>query len=936
MTISDEEVKRQINFKEFFKREFPEKYRSNGNSHAPFREDKKPSFQLNDTFGYDHTTGESWDVYSIRQKTHGLDFQEAKQSLMDEYGITDNGRRKTNLKPKAKTEFGRRVAEYPYYDENGNLLYYNIRTDPKAFFIEHPHPEKPGKRKWGRGKAKPVPFGLLELLAAPAAETVFDVEGEKDCLAMRELGFVAVSCGSATAGPKLLRDYDGTKYFRGRNVVIIEDNDRDGKETGAVAAREKAKELVAVAKSVKILKFPDDDVKDAYDFIAKYNGEAKNRIVSLADITPPYAPLVKAANEKAKADAKINDAKTSKTRKPKGLQKFQKLDLCVQSLGWKLFFDQTNEPWAGVKINGHVENLRISSKTFKRQLQKEFKAQFDDGVGADHIDQVIGAALGEIEQTEEPRHLYYRSTWDETGDKIWIDSGRADWSVYEIDGEGWRIICPETNPFKRERSFAAYQCNPDTPRATWGNLFEFLPIKDEGSQGLIKLWLTLALFPDTPRPGLVINGPEGSGKTTLAKKIRGIIDPMTSEKPNRLWNQEENLIVALSRKYINIFDNSSVMTKDSSDILCQSITGGQFEKRARYTDGDIHNIDLMVTWIITGITNPAKMPDFMSRVFIVESEIIEEQDKRPDSYIDRLSDKYRAGLQALIFDCISEALRNVESVKPKKLHRLAQANLYTLAMTETLGLDPDAIHELWEANKKQQDQEVEDKNFMVGILEEFVGKLEGYFWQGKLAELIDTLYEEFGLKDKPWRKSFPSEPAAMGKALRGLMGAMDAKGVCIKTKRQSGGQQITIFKHGYAIETKPHEWIKATPERFEQQQKEKAESENKPKQSVLLDNVDNAGDAGQDQDNLGSPNNVGSVGSSTRTYTVTYTDKNAESLDNAGMSDNVGKIDNSYSKKTSCFDGCEYYAGENFYCLKLKRRINPEQCGVFDKTADLG
>src|SRR5207253_11106391 len=91
-----------------------------------------------------------------------------------------------------------------------------------------------------------VPYRLPEVLKA---ETVYLTEGEKDVHTLESWGLVA-SCnpgGSSNSGL-----YAGwTEYFRGRDIVILPDNDEPGRKHAAVAAA-----LLSVAASIRIVELP--------------------------------------------------------------------------------------------------------------------------------------------------------------------------------------------------------------------------------------------------------------------------------------------------------------------------------------------------------------------------------------------------------------------------------------------------------------------------------------------------------------------------------------------------------------------------------------------------------------------------------------------------------------------------------------------------------
>jgi DNA primase len=112
------------------------------------------------------------------------------------------------------------VATYDYRDEGGELLYQTVRYDPKDF--KQRRPDGRGGWIWKKG-SRQVLYRLPEVLEAPI---IFLAEGEKDAETLREQGFVATTNAGGADAPWLPQF---TESLRGREVILIPDNDRPGR-----------------------------------------------------------------------------------------------------------------------------------------------------------------------------------------------------------------------------------------------------------------------------------------------------------------------------------------------------------------------------------------------------------------------------------------------------------------------------------------------------------------------------------------------------------------------------------------------------------------------------------------------------------------------------------------------------------------------------------
>ena len=116
---------------------------------------------------------------------------------------------------------------YPYRDEEGNVKFVIGRfvdgDGNKTFKVASC--DQNGKlNDWGLGGQEPILYNLPELIKSSGM--VFIVEGEKDVDRLTEIGLTATT---NPFGAGKWRDEFG-QYLIDRDVVIIPDNDKVGKE----------------------------------------------------------------------------------------------------------------------------------------------------------------------------------------------------------------------------------------------------------------------------------------------------------------------------------------------------------------------------------------------------------------------------------------------------------------------------------------------------------------------------------------------------------------------------------------------------------------------------------------------------------------------------------------------------------------------------------
>lgn len=159
----------------------------------------------------------------------------------------------------AKTAKRQIVAEYDYRGPDGRTVFQTVRFEPKGFAQRQP--DGRGGWEWNLRGVTLVPYRLPELLAAPAQDWIFVVEGEKDADNLARLGLVA-TCNAQGAG-KWRAEYN--EHFQGRRVCILPDNDDPGRKH----AKQVAEHLRKGAATVRILELPNLTPKgDVSDWLA--------------------------------------------------------------------------------------------------------------------------------------------------------------------------------------------------------------------------------------------------------------------------------------------------------------------------------------------------------------------------------------------------------------------------------------------------------------------------------------------------------------------------------------------------------------------------------------------------------------------------------------------------------------------------------------------
>jgi len=280
------------NYKTFYAQYLPTVRRIGGNEYRarcpfPGHEDENPSFNFNNQTGQYccHGCGRRGDAIHFYAKINDLntkrDFPKILNGIASDFNIPMESTKK------------RLIRTYDYTDAQGQTLFQVCRFEPKEF--KQRQPDGNGGWIWNLKGLSPVLYRLPEVRKA---QEVLIVEGEKDVDNLLALGFTATTC---PMGAKKWRpEYNNN--LKGKHVVLIPDNDNEGKEHVALVGAS----LNGTAASLKLLELPGLPSKgDVSDWIATFadKTEAAEKLSVMVENAKPYDPPQRVTLEDAVLDS---------------------------------------------------------------------------------------------------------------------------------------------------------------------------------------------------------------------------------------------------------------------------------------------------------------------------------------------------------------------------------------------------------------------------------------------------------------------------------------------------------------------------------------------------------------------------------------------------------------------------------------------------------
>lgn len=271
-----------------------------------------------------------------------------------------------SIKTTTKQRLGEIIATYDYTDASGNVIFQVTRHEPKAFRQRKPNGK--GGWVWSLKGVKRELYQLPKLLATPANQWVFVVEGEKDADNLNAIGLMA-TCNAQGAG-KWQPNY--TETLSGRKICILPDNDEPGHEHAQAVAMA----LQGKAQTVRIVELPGlPDKGDVSDWLDA-DGTA-DQLLALVEATPDFIAPISAqptiyTNGHSVADpllaADLHDHGNARLVKELHPNRFS----FTPGLGWMHY---TGTHWdtenAEFKVNNAITDTLIKRRKAAVEAQRE-------------------------------------------------------------------------------------------------------------------------------------------------------------------------------------------------------------------------------------------------------------------------------------------------------------------------------------------------------------------------------------------------------------------------------------------------------------------------------------------------------------------------------------------------------------------------------------
>ena len=458
----------------------------------------------------------------------------------------------------------------------------------------------------------------------------------------------------------------------------------------------------------------------------------------------------------------------------------------------ELWQDDTGATFATVEVLGHAESYAVRSEAYRRYLQREYgdrnPATLPDGSTRPSApgSQAMTDALNQIDAMASrgaASPWFVRLGWHDG--RVYLDLGNPSWNVIEIDAAGWRLLARSPVRFIRPGGLKPLP----------------LPVRGDGLAKLDRLlglepvasrlvigWLIGCFMPKGPFPVLAVSGEQGSGKTTVTRMLRRLVDPNTAETRTKP-RDERDLLIAARNGWVVAFENISSMDQELSDAMCRVATGAAFGTRTLYTNADETLFAVCRPQIINAIPEIATAADLADRSLLIELPAREPTHIQFEAELWTEFEAAAPEILACLLDATATALTRMTLVTLFETPRMADFARWVEAAAPAFGWAPGEFLGAYLENR--------ERGALIPLEADILGKLvrrlveEEVCWTGEPTALLDRL-KAIATDDERRERGFPKTAHHLSNRLRRLAPAFRRAGVAVRTDRTGHARTIDV------------------------------------------------------------------------------------------------------------------------------------------------
>ena len=447
---------------------------------------------------------------------------------------------------------------------------------------------------------------------------------------------------------------------------------------------------------------------------------------------------------------------------------------------------------------GCRETLRLDSDELTDFLIDQFHQETNKSI----LSSKFSAVLQRLKARAKRGGAFYsiHSRIAMQGDSLFYNLGNESGDIVHVDRTGWRIVSgsklPKEIMFKKTE-LAAPQVLPVRTEKTIADLLQpFIHLGGKDFQLFVIALLSLFLE-EIAKPVISLDGIGGSGKTTIAKLIQELVDPVRDNLTSTLPENSRDVQAFLGALYLAKYDNADTIRGNISNILCNSVTGGAVVARRLYTNGGVYAQSFRNAIVLNGVNISELRPDFASRVVAFELRRFgDEGDKRlAETQLWLKFEALRGELLGAIFNTLAAAYATepYQNIPPE----FRMTDFFDWGSRFSLNLygDAELFQLLYSANRLAVNSKMVEDDPLCAAFIEYASIPDHRDRETETSGELYRKFKKFAEKNALFnvkQRAFPQDASAFSKKLKVMAPVLEANGIGVETHRTNAGRYKTI------------------------------------------------------------------------------------------------------------------------------------------------
>jgi len=481
-----------------------------------------------------------------------------------------------------------------------------------------------------------------------------------------------------------------------------------------------------------------------------------------------------------------SDPVPAKEEAPKGSPATQIVNLVTHDSSAELFHTPGGKPFIVVPVGRHREVFHLEQTEFCEWLSRTYYQQTRIAASDSALSESVRVLRGTALYDASMQQVYVRLAEHE--DCIYLDLADEIRRVVKISSQGWEVVTEYPVKFVRPRGMQAL---PEPRRhGCIDDLRPFLNIADNDQFVLVVAWLLAALRPAGPYPILVLQGGQGSSKSTVTRLLKCLVDPSSAAIRSAPRNIED-LMISATNTWCLAFDNFSNVPESLSDAFCRMSTGGGYATRRLYSNSDEVSFEAQRPVIVNGIDVGISRGDLLERSLILTLPSILRESRMTENDFWRSFATIQAGVLGALLDAVACGLRRLPETKLPGLPRMADFAKWVTACESAFGWPENTILAAHERHRQDTNELALEGSVLGVALRAFMAGKDS--WIGTSTELLLVLSGEVQLEVRRER-GWPRTPRDLSGKLRRLAPNLRSAGIAVQFEKTSGANSRKIIK----------------------------------------------------------------------------------------------------------------------------------------------